>query len=195
MEYQDNELLDIISDNSEEAKNVLYDKYKYIVEIIVNKYKMSAYSLSIDMQELTQEAWLGFSDALNSYNESKDASLATFISICVERKVENYVRDHSTRKMQFIREAISLDNRVSDNLTYADLIMDEESPDKIIEDEERNKELLNEIKEKLSPQEMEIYKLLVYDFTYEDIASILNINIKKIYDYVYRIRKKLKDLC
>ena len=124
MEYQDNELLDRMSENSEEARDLLYDKYKYIVEIIINKYKKSAYSLSIDMQELTQEAWLGFSDALYSYNDSKEAGLATFISICVERKVENYVRDHSTKKMQFIREAISLDNQVNQNMTYADIIMD-----------------------------------------------------------------------
>ena len=194
MEYQDNELLDRMSENSEEARDLLYDKYKYIVEIIINKYKKSAYSLSIDMQELTQEAWLGFSDALYSYNDSKEAGLATFISICVERKVENYVRDHSTKKMQFIREAISLDNQVNQNMTYADIIMDESSPDKIIEDEESKKELLIKIKESLSPREMEVYKLLMYDFTYEDISSILNVDMKKIYDYVYHIRKKLKDL-
>ena len=194
MEYQDNELLDRMSENSEEARDLLYDKYKYIVEIIINKYKKSAYSLSIDMQELTQEAWLGFSDALYSYNDSKEAGLATFISICVERKVENYVRDHSTKKMQFIREAISLDNQVNQNMTYADIIMDESSPDKIIEDEESKKELLIKIKDTLSPRELEVYKLLIYDFSYEDISSILNIDMKKIYDYVYHIRKKLKDL-
>ncbi|MBR6073645.1 MAG: sigma-70 family RNA polymerase sigma factor [Bacilli bacterium] len=194
MEYQDNELLDRMSENSEEARDLLYDKYKYIVEIIINKYKKSAYSLSIDMQELTQEAWLGFSDALYSYNDSKEAGLATFISICVERKVENYVRDHSTKKMQFIREAISLDNQVNQNMTYADIIMDESSPDKIIEDEESKKELLIKIKDTLSPRELEVYKLLMYDFSYEDISSILNIDMKKIYDYVYHIRKKLKDL-
>ena len=194
MEYQDNELLDRMSENSEEARDLLYDKYKYIVEIIINKYKKSAYSLSIDMQELTQEAWLGFSDALYSYNDSKEAGLATFISICVERKVENYVRDHSTKKMQFIREAISLDNQVNQNMTYADIIMDESSPDKIIEDEESKKELLIKIKDTLSPRELEVYKLLMYDFSYEDISSILNIDMKKIYDYVYHIRKKLKNL-
>lgn len=194
MEYQDNELLDRMSENSEEARDLLYDKYKYIVEIIINKYKKSAYSLSIDMQELTQEAWLGFSDALYSYNDSKECGLATFISICVERKVDNYVRNHSTKKMQFIRDAISLDNQISDNLTYADIIVDEESPDKIIEDEESKKELLAKIKDALSPMELEVYKLLIYDFTYEDISSILNIDMKKIYDYVYHIRKKLKDL-
>ena len=195
MVYQDNELLDKVSENSEEARELLYDKYKYIVEIIINKYKKSAYYLSIDMQELTQEAWLGFSDALHSYNDAKDANLATFISICVERKIENYVKKHSTRKMQLMKEAVSLDNHVSDSLTYADILTDEGSPDVIMERRERKEELLQAIKEKLSEQEMEVCKLLLYEFSYEDISEILNISVKQIYDYVYHIRKKLKDLC
>ena len=195
MDYDDNELLDNISDSPEEARDALYEKYKYIVDIIINKYKKSAYYLSIDMQELTQEALLGFSDALYSYNDSKESNLATFISICVERKVQNYIKKHSTRKMQLLKETVSLDNQLSEKTTYADVIMHEETPDKIIENEENTKELLDKIKQQLSPQEMEIYKLLLYEFSYEDISTILNISVKQIYDYVYRIRKKLKDLC
>ena len=195
MDYDDNELLDNISDSPEEARDALYEKYKYIVDIIINKYKKSAYYLSIDMQELTQEALLGFSDALYSYNDSKESNLATFISICVERKVQNYIKKHSTRKMQLLKETVSLDNQLSEKTTYADVIMDEETPDKIIANEENTTELLDKIKQQLSPQEMEIYKLLLYEFSYEDISTILNISVKQIYDYVYRIRKKLKDLC
>lgn len=195
MDYQDGELIDSISENSEEARDILYDKYKYIVEIIVNKYKKSAYYLSIDMQELRQEALLGFSDALYSYAESKEANLPTFITLCVERKVGNYIKKHSTKKMQLLRESVSLDNEIGDNITLMDTIVDYRSPDQIIEKEEERQELIQKIKDSLSPQELEIYKLLLHNFSYEDIASILKIDMKKIYDYVYRIRKKLKDLC
>ena len=195
MDYQDGELIDSISENSEEARDILYDKYKYIVEIIVNKYKKSAYYLSIDMQELRQEALLGFSDALYSYAESKEANLPTFITLCVERKVGNYIKKHSTKKMQLLRESVSLDNEIGNNITLMDTIVDYRSPDQIIEKEEERQELIQKIKDSLSPQELEIYKLLLHNFSYEDIASILKIDMKKIYDYVYRIRKKLKDLC
>lgn len=195
MGYQDGELIDNVSDNSEEARDILYDKYKYIVDIIVTKYKKSAYYLSIDMQEIQQEALLGFSDALYSFNDSKEANLATFISLCVERRVANYIKKNSTKKMKIMREVISLDEQIGDDISLMDTITDSSSPEDILQDEEEKKELLKKIKELLSPQELEVYKLLLHNFSYDDIASILNINSKKIYDYVYRIRKKLKDLC
>ena len=42
MELQDSELINNLSEKSDEARDVLYDKYKYIVDIIMNKYKRSA---------------------------------------------------------------------------------------------------------------------------------------------------------
>ena len=194
MEYQDAELLDCVSDNSEEARDVLYEKYKYIVDIIINKYKKSAYYLSIDMQELQQEALLGFSDALYCYDSSKESNLSTFISLCVERKVDNYIKKHSTKKMRMLKEILSLDDQVAEDISLMDTIADTSSPEEILQDEEEYKTLVNGIKERLSSQEMEVYKLLLYNFTYDDIASILNINTKQVYDFVYHIRKKIKDL-
>ena len=194
MDYQDNELIDNINDNSEEARDVLYDKYKYIVDIIINKYKKSAYYLSIDMQELKQEALLGFSDALYSYDYNKDSNLPTFISLCVERRVDNYVKKHSTIKMRMLKEMISLDDQIGENLSVMDVVSDNTTPENIMEDEEETKILLDKIKEVLSNKELEIYKLLLYNFSYEDISNILNIPVKSIYDYVYRIRKKIKDI-
>ena len=194
MEYQDGELLDNISENSEEARDVLYDKYKYIVDIIINKYKKSAYYLSVDMQELQQEALLGFSDALYSYSDNMNASLATFISICVERKVDNYIKKHATSKMRMMKDIISLDEPIAEDISLLDVISDNSTPEEILQNEEESKALLEKIKSLLSPQEMEVYKLLLHSFSYEDISSILNLSTKQVYDYVYHIRKKLKDL-
>jgi RNA polymerase sigma factor (sigma-70 family) len=194
MDYQDNELIDNMNDKSEEARDVLYDKYKYIVDIIINKYKKSAYYLSIDMQELTQEALLGFSDALYSYDYNKESNLPTFISLCVERRVENYVKKHSTAKMKMLKDMISLDDKIAEDISLGDTVSDRVTPEDIIEDEEETKVLLQKIKELLSPTELEIYKLILHNFSYEDISGILNVSVKSIYDYVYRIRKKLKDL-
>lgn len=195
MEYQDMELIDNISESSEELRDILYDKYKYIVDIVINKYKKSAYYLSVDMQELQQEALLGFSNALYSYSGDKDTNLATFITLCVERRVDNYIKKHSTKKMKMIREIVSLDDPIGENISLMDAVSDYSSPEKILEDAEQSRDLLNKIKETLSPRELEIYKLLLYEFSYEDICSILKINMKKLYDYVYHIRIKLKDLC
>ena len=55
-EYPDTELVNLVCENSEEARDMLYDKYSYIVDVICNKYRKSAYYLSADLIELRQEA-------------------------------------------------------------------------------------------------------------------------------------------
>ena len=196
MEYPDNQVLELIRDNSEEAKEYLYEKYKYIVDIIVNKYKSSAYYLSMDMNELKQEALLGFSDALVSYDPDKDASLPTFISLCVERKIHNYIRKEETSKSKRVRESYSLDYTYGeDGSTLKEVIPDNgNTPEEDIEAKETVEHLKEKINDVLSDNEREVYKLLINEFSYDDIASILEITPKQVYNYVNRIRSKIKDI-
>ena len=35
-EFQDNELINLVNEKNEDASNLLYEKYNYIVDIIVN---------------------------------------------------------------------------------------------------------------------------------------------------------------
>ena len=195
MELQDSELINNLSEKSDEARDVLYDKYKYIVDIIMNKYKRSAYYLSVDMQELRQEALLGFSDALYSYNDDKGCNLPTFISLCVERRVSNYLRKYNTVKMQTIQDMLSLDTMVAEDISLIDVIKDNgNSPEEKIVEDEDTKALIAKIKELLTEREMEIYKLLLNNFSYDDICKILNISSNQLSSTVYRMRQKLKDL-
>lgn len=198
MDYQnDNELIEMVSDNSEEARDYLYNKYSYIVDIIINKYRNSANYLNVDMNDLRQEALLGFSDALVNYNQDKDTSLSTFISLCVERRVGNYIRKYNTNKMKQEENALSLDMNVGkdEDLPIQDVIgLPNSDPEIKMVDKEETERLNKEIKEALSPSEYEIYELLINDFSYEDIAKITNKQVKQIYNMIYRIRSKVKDL-
>ena len=194
-EFQDNELINLVNEKNEDASNLLYEKYSYIVDIIVNKYKKGAYYFSIDINELRQEAMVGFSDALVSYNQDSDASLKTFITLCVERRVRNFIRNTDTLKDKMLREAYSLDTPVYEGVTLGDAIPSKTSSpeDKMVE-EESIKELRKKIDKTLSPFEKDVLELLINDFTEKDIASILNINIKQVYNCVAKIRKKLKTV-
>lgn len=195
-EYPDNELVNFVCENSEEARDMLFEKYEYIVDIIYNKYRKSAYALSVDMKELRQEALLGFSDALVKFNQDKDANLSTFITLCVERKVRNYIRKADTQKNRIIKETYSLDQPVTGaDSTLQEFIGDNsKDPQVTLETEENLEALKQKIDTVLSPLEKEVYKLLVNDFSYDDIASILKINQKQVYNTVGRIRDKIKDI-
>ena len=195
-EYPDTELVNLVCENSEEARDMLYDKYSYIVDVICNKYRKSAYYLSADFTELRQEALVGFSDALVNYDQDSNASLQTFISLCVERRVRNYVRKADTNKMKMIREAYSLDYQYDDESaplleTIPDMSSD---PQVTMEERENIKDLKEKIDNLLSPAEKEVYELLINDFSYDDIASILNKSSKQIYNTAQRIRVKIREI-
>ena len=63
----DSELLCMIQEASLDAKDVLFLKYRYIIDIEVKKYLAMANLLGYDYNDLYQDALVGFADALNSY--------------------------------------------------------------------------------------------------------------------------------
>ena len=196
MDYPDTELVNLICENSEEARDILYEKYSYIVDIICNKYKKSAYYLSADFTELRQEALLGFSDALVSYNQDDSASLQTFITLCVERRVRNYVRKADTNKMRIMREVYSLEYQYDDSSAplLETIVDNSQNPENKLTEKEEIEELKKKIDCALSPSEKEVYELLINEFSHEDIAQILNKTVKQVYNTAHRIRTKIRDI-
>lgn len=191
----DNELLYLVSEKNEDATNILYEKYKYIVDITVNKYVRSAYALNLDKDELYQEAMVGYADAIKSYNPDKDSHLRSFISLCIERRLQNFIRKNSTTKVKILKECYSFDNQIGEDLTIADVVGDNsKNPEYIKETDESLKELKKKIDKVLTPSEKQILELMINDFTSEDIAKILKISIKKVYNSTHRIRSKIKDI-
>ncbi len=196
-EYPDEELINLLNENNEDAADILYKKYGYIVNVIYNKYKRSAYALSIDLKELKQEALLGFSNALATYNSSKSASLPTYISLCVERKITSYIRKADTTKSKLMKEAYSLDTQFEDedNLSLLDVIGDyKNEPERNLEQKEHIKYIQRKIDELLSPSEKEVYELMLNDINYITIADILHKTPKQIDNTIQRIRKKLREI-
>lgn len=196
MEFSDERLASMINDYDEDIKDFVYLKYKYIVDIVINKYKNSIYALNLDMNEVRQDALLAFSDALNRYQNDKDSSLPTFISLVVERKILNCVRKGDTAKNKMNNTLISLEQTFDDNnVTLENFIGDETfEPLTKMQNEENYNDLLRMINELLSPFEKDVYNLVINGFDYIEIAKILNKDPKQIDNTIQRIRNKIKDL-
>ena len=196
MEFSDEELTVMVCENDEDAKDVLYDKYNYIIDIILLKYKKSVYALGLDYNEVKQEALVAFSDALVRYSNEKKTSLPTFISVVVERKIQNCIRKADTKKNKVHNESYSLEQEYEAfNRPLEEIIGDnKENPLFKMENEEHYKELLKNIDEALSPFEKDVYNLVINEFNYVDIAKILNKEPKQIDNTIQRIRNKIKDL-
>lgn len=194
-DYPDVDLIYHLND-SEEASDILYEKYKYIVDIIVKKYKKAAYLFNVDLVELKQEASFAFSEALFRYKDNRDASLATFITLVVERRVRRVIDSANTLKNRINANALSLEYEYSDYENPLMYILGDEShePLRNIEDKETTLELLDKLKESLSGTELEVCELLVNQYDYKEIAEILDKNPKQIDNCIQRIRNKLKKI-
>lgn len=190
------QLLNLAKTNSE-AKNELYKKYKYIEDILIKKYFGLANNLNIDINELISEASFAFSDAINSYQNDKNAKLSTFISLCINRRLQKLIKKYSSEKARALNNAYSLDyNYNDDGLTLKDLISDDSANDplnKLAEEQEYN-ELLLKIKDSLSNSEYEVFKLYSNGFDYQTISLITNKNPKQIDNTIQRLKHKIRDI-
>lgn len=193
----DSELYMLVNEENEEAKDILFEKYQYIIDIIVKKYYYVASRMGIDYKELYSEALVGFSDALVSYQDDKDASLATFISLCVNRRVQKVISKAGTIKNKIMQESYSLDHVYEQfGLPLIELISDNNENDPLsnMTKDEEYEELLNTIKEELSEAEYEVFTLMINNLDYNTIALILNKMPKQIDNAMQRIKNKVKSI-
>lgn len=196
-EYSDSYLMDMINESSEEAKDLLYDKYKYIIDIVIKKYTRVANMLGIDGSDLTQEALVGFSDALNRFRDDKDASMATFITRCVERRLQVCLIKAKTLKNKLLNESLSLDYIPNDDISpLLEMLSDNSQNDPLINisKEEEYQELILKIKEALSDKEYEVYSLLANGLNYREISEILDLEPKQVDNTIQRLKNKIKKI-
>lgn len=193
----DNELIMLYHEENEDAKNILFYKYKFIIDILIKKYKKYLTSLNIDYQEIYSECTVGFSDGLRSYQDDKSASLATFITLCIERRIRNIIRKYNREKHKGLQETYSLDYIYSENDTrLIDFVSDdyEHDPLKNITEQEGYDELVSSIKEKLTNKEYEVFVLMIRGLSYMEIARILDNTPKQIDNTIQRVKNKIKKL-
>lgn len=199
MEYNinDQEAIFLVKENNQEAQEILLSKYKYIIDILVKKYIRMAYLLKIDQNDLYQEATLGFMDALHSYQDNKLAGLPRFITICIERKLQNVIKKASTQKNKVLTESLSLEQSYNDLATpLMEIISDNNKNNPLINltEKEEYDELVSKINNILSQQEYEVYSLLISGINYIDIATLLDKTPKQIDNTIQRMRSKIKKM-
>ena len=185
----------LINEENEEAKDILFEKYQYIIDIILKKYSYVASRMGVDFKELYSEALVGFSDALVSYEDDKHASMATFISLCVNRRVQKLIQKSGTIKNKIIQESYSLDHVYDEyGIPLIEMISDNSLNDPLsnMTKKEEYEELIDSIKKELSEFEYEVFTLLINNLDYNTIALILNKTPKQIDNTIQRIKAKVK---
>lgn len=196
-EYSDEELYSLICEDSSEAKDIFYAKYKYLIDILMHKYAYAALRLGVEYSDLYQEALLAFSDALVSYRDDQNASLPTFISLCVNRRLQKVIVKAGRPKNKILVDSLSLDQTYDGfDDPLKEMISDgrKNDPLQTIAIHEENDELSSKIKEILSKNELEVYTLMIHGLKYNEIADVLGKSPKQIDNTMQRIRNKVREL-
>ncbi len=196
-DINDYELLDQVADN-EIATETLFDKYKPLIIGMAKKKYFANQTSGLDLNDLIQEAMIGFSTSINTYDQNKDAIFFTYARTCINRRLIQTINSANRLKHQILNESLSVDNLNLEDISSTELLSDNSNnPENLLIDDENTREIINKIEKELTSLEKQVFELKTDGFNYKEIAEILHKNPKSIDNANARIKKKaekyLKD--
>ena len=192
----DYELLYLIQEDNEDAKEIVYEKYRPMVEMKAKKYYSQIKSNGYELNDLIQEGMMGLSRAIKDYKDDKNSKFVTFANVCVERQMLSFIRDVNRQKHQVLNSSISIDQAdEATGRTLLDVLNDDSTanPEKSFILLEEQEELKNKIKKYLTKKEQEVFDLRFEGFSYQEIAVLLNTTTKSVDGTISRIKQKITN--
>ena len=184
-QYNDNELLYLIYECEEDALGILFKRYEPLIKKRLFDYHVSR----DDYEDYYQECLMSLYLAVRIYNPMYDKSFNKFFDLVVTRRIRTLLNRQRLKNI----DAIPLDDvnylrDSSDNFNYEDEILSDIKDDRI----RFNNQVLSI--DSFSEWEKEVFKLrFVSGYDIKEIASLKNEDIRKVYNSLYRIKKKLKS--
>lgn len=190
------ELIYLARFNDPVALRSLYAYYDALVNTVMRKMKYIS-SMSLEAQDLLQVGLITFDKVFWSYREDLDTTFEVYARSCIIKKMQSLLKKQYTFFTRYEKKAISLDRIVNydDSRTYGELIADqrvEYSPQKA-QDLEKVWELVYAIiQNETSERDQKIFHLVLLGYPEKEVALMLNISIKCVYNSVYRVMSKLR---
>lgn len=193
-DYNDYELLNYISENNEEANEILFEKYKPLIISFSNKMYKYCHNKGLEINDLIQEGMLGLNLALKNYNQDKEASFYTYAKKCIERKIISLVISTCRLKHKALNDSISFEMKLNEDDTFEKLIEDNSyNPEEMIINLERENEIIEKAHTILTDLERQVFDLKISGFNYKEIATILDKSPKTIDNAIQRLKSKIKN--
>ena len=184
----DEELIRRAQNGEKKLEEFLIDKYKGMVR----KKAHAMFLIGGEQEDLIQEGMIGLFRAVRDYRPSKNASFATFASLCVERQIYKAIEISGRQKHRPLNSYISLSEENSPLKNTEDT--KQQYPEEIIIDRESTNLMQEKIKEKLSPFENQVLRAYLEGKDYHQIARQMEKSPKSIDNALQRIRNKIHDL-
>lgn len=193
MEYNDFELVSLAQENNEEAIEILYKKYNDLIQRKAKRALRILKRNGIELSDISQEALIGFDEAIRKFNQNDDTIFSTFAIICIDRRIKTFILKQNRGKYRFLNEAVNFENR-DNECNLLDLVSDNVTPESLLFSDVSESEIYIKIKNGLTGFEDVVFELKIQGYEYKEIANILDIDSKDIYNAINRIRIKTKKI-
>ena len=182
----DEELVRRYREGTPEAVDFLLQKYKPLVK----SRAASKFLKGGEFEDLIQEGMIGLYKAVRDFEPDNvgKASFFTFAALCIDRQLGHAVEMSSRQKRKAQTEAVFLTED-----EWESYMGPEESPEKILLDQEGADETYDKIYENLSRMERIVFDLQLRGYDYREIAGILGRTPKSVDNAIQRIRRKTKE--
>ena len=188
----DFELLYLVKEEDEIAKEMFYEKYRPMVEMKAKKYFSQIQNKGYELNDLIQEGMIGLSNAIKDFDQDEETKFLTFANVCIERSIIDFIREINRQKHQALNSSISIDQTTPSGRTLLDILDDNSNnPEKSFIFLEEQQELKEKSKEKLTDFERQVFDLRFEGFSYQEIAILLNRSTKSIDRTISRIKQKI----
>ena len=188
----DYELLDQVADN-EFATETLFEKYKPLIYGIAKKAYYTRQNTGLEMNDLIQEGMIGFSIAINTFDDQKKTTFFTYARTCIMRRVNSTIVAANRLKHQILNESISVEILDSETNTDNQILSDtKNNPESLLIENENVQEIKKIIDCELTEFEKKVCDLKTSGFDYKEIAEILNKTPKSIDNAFSRIKAKIQ---
>ena len=195
-DLNDNELVYLCAENNEDAINLIVNKYKNCILMILKEYLKEYNIIGVEVADLYQEGLIGLMHAIHSYNPTRDVLFYTYANACIRTSLMSAIRQTFRQKNRILNYSYSLDKIFEDSGdNFYEILKDESyEPNKLLLSSEDENELINKLKSKLSKSELAIFELRLKGLSNGEIASLIDKDTKYIENSLFRIKRKYKEL-
>ena len=103
----ENNLIKLARGGDQEATNELIENYKGLVNSIARRY----FIVGGETEDLIQEGMIGLFNAIQSYDETSEASFKTFANLLIKRKVQSAIKSANRQKNKMLNQYITVNNQ------------------------------------------------------------------------------------
>jgi len=190
--------------NDEQILNYIKSGNNIALEYLINKYKnfvcskaKTYFLIGADKEDIIQEGMIGLFKAIRDFKDDKLVSFKSFAEICVTRQMITAIKTATRQKHMPLNSYISLNKPIFEEdgeRTLLDTINHETTsdPEQLFIGKEEMTSIEGKINEVLSPFELEVLYAYLQGISYQEIAKVLNKDVKSVDNALQRIKKKIE---